>query len=331
MDVNNRSVPPLEIALNGIFCAAGDFYIDPWGPVQRAVITHTHAAHGHPGAYLTAKPGKALLRARLGAEAEIQSLDYGEAINLGGVRVSLHPAGHILGSAQVRIEQAGEIWVVSGHYKLAPDATCPPFEPLHCHVFVTEATYGLPVFRWRAANDIRDAILAWWRANREAGRASLLFAHPVGKAQRLLSLLDNMPDPIYCHESIEVVNAIYREQGISLSQTAPANGEGDWRRALILAPPSAHGTPWTRRFGPASTALASGWMRIRGARRRRSLDRGFPFSDHADWPDLLRAIAETRAERVWVTAGFRNPLARWIAEHGGSALAIEGRWEEAEV
>jgi putative mRNA 3-end processing factor len=249
---------------------------------------------------------------------------------MGSARLSLHPAGHILGSAQVRIEQAGEVWVVSGHYKLAPDATCVPFEPLRCHVFVTEATYGLPVFRWRAAPEIRDAITAWWRANQEAGRASLLFAHPVGKAQRLLSVLESAAGPVYCHETVEAVNAIYRQQGVALPPTTLANSDGDWQRALILAPPSAHGSTWARRFGPASRAVASGWMRIRGTRRRRSLDRGFAFSDHADWPELLRAIVETRAERVWVTSGFRNALVRWIEEHGGSAFAVEGRWEEAE-
>jgi putative mRNA 3-end processing factor len=318
-------VPLLEIDSYGLYCAGGDFYIDPWGPVERAVITHAHAAAGQAAAsnYLAARPGVGLL-----PDVAVQAVDYGECVSMGNARVSLHPAGHILGSAQVRIEQAGEVWVVSGHYKLAADATCAPFEPLRCHVFVTEATYGLPIFRWRAAPEIRDAITAWWRANQEAGRASLLFAHPVGKAQRLLSLVESGAGPVYCHETVEAVNAIYRQQGVALPPTTLADGE--WRRALILAPPSAHGTAWARRFGPASTALASGWMRIRGTRRRRSLDRGFAFSDHADWPDLLRAIVQTRAERVWVTSGFRNAMVRWIEEHGGSAFAVEGRWEEAE-
>jgi putative mRNA 3-end processing factor len=328
---NNKSVL-LEVDANGLYCPAGDFYIDPWAPVPRAVITHAHAIEMRAPANssLAAKPGEALLRVRLGSDATLQSVEYGEAVSIGSTRVSLHPAGHIWGSAQVRIEHAGEVWVVSGHYKLAPDPTCAPFEPLRCHTFVTEATYGLPIFRWAEASDIRDAIEGWWRANQEAGRASVLFAHPAGKAQRLLSLLDRAAGPIYCDEDVEAVNAIYRRQGVALPPTALANGDGDWRRALILAPPSAHGTAWERQFGPASTALASGWMRIRGTRRRRSLDRGFAFSDHADWPDLLRAIAETRAERVWVTAGFRNAMVRWIAEHGGSAFAVEGRWEEAE-
>jgi putative mRNA 3-end processing factor len=324
-------VPLLEITANGLCCAAGDFYIDPWGPVERAILTHAHAAGTHQaGSYLTAKSGEALLRARLGPGAFIESLEYGEPLTLGTARVSLHPAGHILGSAQVRIEHGGEVWVISGHFKLAPDPTCTPFEPLRCHTFVVEAAYGLPIFRWRADDEIRDAVMAWWRGNQEAGRASLLFAHPVGKAQRLLAMLDSSTGPIYCYEAVESMNAVYRGQGITLAPVLPMDGHRDWRRALVVAPPSAHDSGWARRFGLASTAMASGWMRIRGTRRRRSLDRGFVYSDHADWPGLLRAIEETRAESVWVTGGFRGPVVRWIEERGRHARAVEGHWEEAE-
>jgi putative mRNA 3-end processing factor len=325
-------VPLLELSANGLYCAAGDFYIDPWGPVERAVLTHAHAADStfSAGSYLTAKSGAPLLQASLGPGAAVEPLEYGVPVTVGGARVSLHAAGHILGSAQVRVEHAGEVWVVSGHFKLETDPTCAPFEPERCHTFVTEATYGLPIFRWQAVGAVRDAIHAWWRGNQQAGRASLLFAHPAGKAQRLLALLDRTIGPIYCHQAVETVNSSYRQQGIALAPTALAEGEGEWRRALLLAPPSAHGSAWAKRFGPVSTALASGWTRIRGTRRRRSLDRGFAFSDHADWPGLLRAIEETGAECVWVTGGFRSPLARWIEEHGRQARALEGRWEEAE-
>jgi putative mRNA 3-end processing factor len=310
----------------------GDFYIDPCGAVDRAIVTHAHSDHASPGsrAYLTASPGQALLRARLGPDAAIQPIDYGEAVTLGATRVSLHPAGHILGSAQVRIEHAGEVWVVSGDYKLAPDPTCAPFEPLPCHTFVTESTFGLPIFRWPAETEIRDALHAWWRANQDAGRASLLFAHPLGKAQRLLALLDPAIGPIYTHGAVEGFNRIYREQGIALAPTTHVEGNGPWPPALVVAPPSAHGSPWERRFGPASTAFASGWMRIRGTRRRRSLDRGFVFSDHADWSGLLRAIEATGAPSVWVTHGYRAPMVRWLSERGLQALAVETRFEEAE-
>jgi len=322
----------LALRAEGLYCPAGDFYIDPWAAVPRAVVTHAHAvpAGALAGAYLTAEPGNELLHSQVRPRASIETLDYGERHTVGDVLLSFHPAGHILGSAQVRLEHAGEVWVVSGHYKLAPDPTCDPFEPLRCHTFVTEATFGLPVFRWRDAGEVGDLIHGWWRANQLAGRTSLLFAHPMGQAQRLLAMLDPSVGPICTHESVESVTAIYREQGIALAPATSAAAAGDWRRALVLAPPSAHGSAWERRFGPVSTASASGWMRIRGTRRRRSLDRGFVFSDHADWPALLRAVEETRAERVWATGGFRAPLARWLQERGREAIAVETPPEEAE-
>jgi putative mRNA 3-end processing factor len=322
----------LELAEDGLHCAAGDFYIDPWAPVDRAIVTHAHSGHARPGArsYLTARPGERLLRVQLGTEAAIQTVAYGEPLTIGDARVSLHSAGHILGSAQVRIEHDGEVWVVSGDYKLAPDATCAPFESLRCQTFVTESTFGLPIFRWPAESEVMEAIHAWWRANQEAGRASLLFAHPQGKAQRLLSVLDPAIGPIYTHPAVEQLTEIYRGQGIALAPTKPAPDDGPWPRALILAPPSAHGSSWERRFPSVSTAFVSGWMRIRGTRRRRSLDRGFVLSDHADWSGLLRAIEESRAESVWVTHGYRAPMVRWLEEHGRKALAVEARFEEDE-
>jgi len=322
----------VELRAEGLYCPSGNFYFDPVGAVDHAVVTHAHAvaSNAPAGAYLTANPGEALLRTRLGPQAVLECLEYGETRSIGEVRVSFHPAGHILGSAQVRIERGGEIWVVSGHYKLAPDPTCAAFEPLRCHTFVTEATFALPIFHWPGTDEVRDAIHAWWRANQQADRATLLFTHPVGQAQRLLVMLDPSIGPIYTDESVESITTIYRKQGIRLAPATPANEAGDWRHALVLAPPSAHGTNWARRLGPASTGLGSGWMRIRGTRRRRSLDRGFVLSDHADWRGLLRAIEETRAERIWVTGGFRGPLTRWLREHGREALAIEAPFEEAE-
>jgi putative mRNA 3-end processing factor len=316
----------LELREFGLYCPAGDFYIDPAAPVDRAIVTHAHADHACTGsrAYLTAQSGVSLLRERVG-EGSIQGAEYGEAVTFGDVRVSLHPAGHILGSAQIRLERSGEVWVVSGDYKLAPDPTCAPFEPVRCHTFVTESTFGLPIFRWPDETATLASIHAWWTANQEAGKASLLFAHALGKAQHLLALLDATIGPIHVHESVERLNALYREQAIALAPTVPASSlkAGDWRRALIIAPPVVMGSRWTRQFGSVSTALASGWMRIRGTRRRRSLDRGFVLSDHADWPALLRAIDETQAETVWVTRGYRSPLVRWLHEHGRQAVAVE--------
>lgn len=312
---------------SGLYCAAGDFYIDPWAPVDRAAITHAHSDHACPGSrgYLTARDGALLLQERVGPEAIIQSAVYGESLTLGDVSLSFHPAGHILGSAQIRIEHRGQVWVVSGDYKLAPDPTCEAFEALRCHTFVTESTFGLPIFRWM--DGTIEAIHAWWRANQEAEKASLLFAYALGKAQRVLATIDTSIGPIHAHPAVDRVNQIYRQQEIALPPTVES---ADWRRALVIAPPSCHGIAWTRSFGSVSTAMVSGWMRIRGTRRRRSLDRGFVLSDHADWPALLSVIDQTGAETVWVTHGFRGPLVRWLQEHGRHAVAVEGQFDGAE-
>ena len=324
--------PLLQVTGNGLYCAGGDFYVDPWLPVDRAVITHAHSDHACPGsrAYMAARRGEALLRARVGGEAAIQALDYGETVRLGGVRVSLHPAGHILGSAQVRIESGGEVWVVSGDYKLEPDPSCAAFEPVACHTFVTESTFGLPIYRWPPEAEVLAEIQSWWAANREAGKASMLFAYSLGKAQRVLAGVDAAAGPIYTHGAVENFCRLYREAGIALAPTthaASAPAATDWSRALILAPPSANGSQWMRRFGPLSTGFVSGWMRIRGARRRRSLDRGFVLSDHADWPGLMSAIRMSGAAHVWVTHGYRAPVVEWLKQQGLDAQAIETRFE----
>ena len=318
----------------GLYCAAGDFYVDPWGAVDRAIVTHAHADHARPGArsYLAAAPGEILLRARLGPEATIESVEYGSRVDCNGVHVSLHPAGHILGSAQVRIEHGGEVWVISGDYKLAPDPTCLPFEPLRCHTFLTEATFGLPIFRWPPDGQILSNLRGWWQSNREAGRISVLFAHPGGTSQRILALLGaGVPGPIYAHQAVEAVNEMYRDQGIPLAATQRDEPRGVDRGGLVLAPQSAHGSEWVKRLAPASTAFASGWMQIRGPRRRRALDRGFVLSDHADWAAILRVVEETQAQSVWVTSGYRGAMVRWLEEHGRRALGVETRFEEIEA
>jgi putative mRNA 3-end processing factor len=317
--------PLLTLTDQGLYCAAGDFHIDPWQPVERAVITHAHADHLCPGSrtYVTARDGAALVRARVGDEAIVEAVPYGETIARDGVRISLHPAGHILGSAQVRIERGAEVWVVSGDYKLGPDPTCAPFASLPCHTFVTECTFGLPVFRWRPEAEVFAGINDWWRANREAGKASVLFAYPVGKAQRVLAGVDASIGPIHTHGSVERYTALYRDAGVALPATSPVTGPP--AGALVVAPPLARNTPWLRKLGPVSTALASGWMRIRGARRRQSLDRGFVLSDHADWPGLMSAIESSGASQIWAVHGYRNAVARWLQEKGLDAQAVETR------
>jgi putative mRNA 3-end processing factor len=327
----------LQTTDRGLYCEVGDFYIDPWLPVDRAVITHAHGDHARWGmrSYLGARDALRVLRTRLGPEARIYTVAYGEPVMMNGVRLTLHPAGHILGSAQIRVEHRGEVWVVSGDYKTEPDPTCVPFEPQRCHTFVTESTFGLPIYRWMPQQETFGEIIQWWRANREAGRASVLFGWALGKAQRVLAgLLDADIGPIYTHGMVERLTQDYRAAGISLPPTihAASMPRGhDWSNALIVAPPSAGGSLWLRRFGDHTTAFASGWMRIRGARRRRSLDRGFALSDHVDWPSLLETIAGTGASRVLVTHGYREPLVRWLLDHGIEAQAIASAWEgEAE-
>lgn len=323
--------PLLQPTEHGLYCAEGDFHVDPWKPVPRAVITHAHADHACWGCghYLTSTQGRHVLRARVAREAAVDTLDPGESIAIKGLHVSLHPAGHILGSSQVRIERRGEVWVVSGDYKVEPDSTCAPFEPVRCHTFVTESTFGLPIYRWPAQSAVFAEINAWWRANRDAGRASLLFGYALGKAQRLLAGLDPEIGPIWTHGAVEKLNRAYRETGITLPPTryAGAAPQGiNWAGALIVAPPSAHGTPWTRRFGAASTGFASGWMRIRGTRRRKAVDRGFVLSDHVDWPGLLGAIEATGASRVLVTHGYSAVVVRWLRERGLEAEPLASQY-----
>ncbi len=312
----------------GLYCEAGDFHVDPWRPVARAVITHAHADHARPGhgAYLAAAPAEGVLRARLGAGIALRALPYGEALDVNGVRVSLHPAGHVLGSAQVRLEHRGEVWVVSGDYKVEPDPTCAPFEPVRCHTFVTESTFGLPIYRWAPSGEVFASIDAWWRANADAGRASVLFCYAFGKAQRILAGVDASIGPIVCHGAIEPLNRAYRAAGVALPPTRPVSEVADraeLARALVLAPPSAGGTTWMRRFPDPSDAFASGWMAVRGARRRRSVDRGFVLSDHADWPGLHAAIGASGAQRVFVTHGHVPVMVRRLAELGLDAQSFD--------
>lgn len=316
----------------GLYCEVGDFHVDPWLPVPRAVVTHAHADHARPGCerYLTAEEGVLVLRKRVGEGSVIDSLRYGETRNFNGASLSLHPAGHVLGSAQVRIEHQGRVCVVSGDYKTDADPTCREFEPIRCHDFVTESTFGLPIYRWPKQEEIWRGINDWWRSNAEEGRASIVFAYALGKAQRVLAGVDAGIGPIFCHGAVEILNAAYRESGVSLPPAMHAGAAAknqDWSRALILAPPLAMGSVWLRKFGDASSALVSGWMLLRGARRRRAVERGFPLSDHADWPGLQSAIQATSAERVFVTHGQVGAMVRWLTEQGIPAFPLRTEFE----
>ncbi len=315
----------------GIYCPAGDFFIDPWRPVDRALITHGHADHARPGhaRYLSTEAAAPVIRFRLG-DIRIETVRYGEERRIGDATVSFHPAGHVPGSAQIRIAVGGAVWVVSGDYKTVPDGLSEPFEPVRCHAFVTECTFGLPVFTWTDTATLRGQINDWWAANAAAGRASLLGAYSLGKAQRLLTDLDPGIGPILTHGAVENTNAVLRGQGLRLPATVRVTPETDPKAhpgALLLAPPSALGSAWARRLGPASTAFASGWMALRGVRRRRAADRGFVVSDHADWPGLNAAIAETGAERVFVTHGYTSVFRRWLESRGYDAQVVATEYE----
>lgn len=311
----------------GLYCPSGDFYVDPWQAVPSAIITHAHSDHATGGSarYLTAVDGAKILSARLGSEARIQAVGYGEPIRIRDVTVSLHPAGHILGSSQVRIERGGEVWVVTGDYKIAFDTTCLPFELVQCHTLITESTFGLPIYRWQHPSRTFAEINSWWMANQSAKIASVLFSYSLGKAQRLLSGIDRSIGPVYCHGAVERLNQIYRDSGVPLPETVyvgDVSAQASWAGSIIIAPTSARGTPWLRRFGDHSSAYVSGWMQIRGARRRRSVDRGFTLSDHADWPALLEVIRSSGAERVLVTHGFVDPMVRWLNDNGWQAAPL---------
>ncbi len=309
----------IEQREKGLYCAAGDFWIDPWEPVDRAVITHAHSDHAKAGhrQYLTMADGVELLRQRLGDEITVRGVAYGERVDINGVQVSLHPAGHMLGSAQVRVEHRGQVAVVSGDYKVRPDPTCPTFEPVRCDLFIGEATFALPIYSWPDEAEVFADINAWWRGNQAVGKTSVLFSYALGKAQRLLAEIDAGIGPIYAHGALMRYEAAYAAAGVhqpALSYCEAKAVKAGNGAALVMAPPSAFGTPWMRKLGKVSTAFASGWMTVRGRRRQRGVDRGFILSDHADWNGLIEAITATGAEKVLLTHGYSAALARWLRE-----------------
>jgi putative mRNA 3-end processing factor len=317
----------------GLYCEAGDFHVDPWGAVPRAVITHAHGDHARVGsdAYLCVTDCAPLLRRRFGPSAHLESLAYGTPRLLGRVRVSFHPAGHILGSAQVRIEGPEGVWVVAGDYKRAPDPTCTPFEPIECNTFVTESTFGLPIYRWDPTHVVIGDIMQWWAANRERSLTSVIFCYTLGKAQRLLAELAGVTDtPVYVHGMMRGMIEAYGERGIAMLPTRVLIDKPrgtSFAGELVLAPLSARGTPWMRRLGSISDAFVSGLMRVRGVRRQRAFDRGFVLSDHADWPALLGTISETGAARVLASHGHAEALARYLAAQGLESGVIRTAWE----
>lgn len=341
--------PLVEPTPLGLYCPAGDFYVDPRRRAPRAVVTHAHTDHATAGCggYYTATDGVELLRLRVGRRSVIHGLDYGAPIDFNGVRVSLHPAGHLLGSAQVRIEHAGRVLVVSGDFKTHADPTCRPLEIVPCDEFVTEATFASPAYRWPPAEQVFEEINGWWRANQIARRASVIFAYALGKAQRILAGVDASIGPIHVHGAVAEFLPVYAAAGVALPATTtvePQRVRIQNGRPLVIAPPSTAGSRWLTRLGPSATAMASGWMQTRaaagvgsdgagprGPAARRGVDRGFVLSDHADWDGLLATIRATGARRVGVTHGSPHALVRALGEAGLEAYALGARQEAAAV
>lgn len=310
----------------GLYCKQGDFYIDPWQPVHRAVTTHAHSDHAHYGSklYLAHTDNYYLLRARLGEDIQLQTLGYNQSVSINGVNISFHPAGHVIGSAQVRVEYKGEVWVVSGDYKLEPDGVSVPFEPVKCHTFITESTFGLPIYQWQPQADIIERIHNWVLNNRQLGRYSVLSAYSLGKAQRLVYNLAQYGHSFYGHGAIYYMNETIRRSipFPHVTYLKPETPKEEVKQGIIIVPSSDTNNPWLRKWQPYSFGICSGWMQVRGAQRRRNADAGFALSDHADWPGLLTAIKATGAETVYVTHGFSAPLARYLAEEYGLKTGV---------
>ena len=321
----------IEPTKRGLFCAAGNFYIDPWRAVDRAVVTHAHSDHARAGCrhYLCSESGLGVLQQRVGTKADFQTSAWGQPLKIGDARVTLFPAGHLLGSAQVRVEVGGETWVVSGDYKTQADLSCEAFEPVPCHTFITESTFGLPIYRWPSVDEVMGSINSWWKQNQEQERTSILFAYALGKAQRILCGVDPEIGPIGAHGSVMNFLPLYRAAGKPMPEVMHATREHtpDLKgKGLVIAPGSVQNGTWLRKFAPYSLAFASGWMMVRGTRRWRALDRGFVLSDHADWDGLIGAIRATGAERIGVTHGYTGPMVRWLQDQGWEAFEVPTRF-----
>lgn len=323
-----KSEAALQFSPSSIYCQAADIHIDPWKPVNRAIITHAHSDHAKPGCrhYLAHKDSEAILRMRLGSDISLQTVEYGEKFSINGVTFSLHPAGHILGSAQVRVESSGQVWVVSGDYKGQDDGFCQAFEPVKCHHFITESTFGLPIYHWKPQVELMQEIKNWVISSIRQGKTPVLMGYALGKMQRLIQGLQPFDFPVFAHGAIFGVNEELIRFGYSLPfipLLTPDTPKQDYKKALILAPGSALNSPWMNKFEPYATGYCSGWMAVRGAKNRMTIDRGFVLSDHADWKELNSIISATEAEHIYVTHGFTASFTRWLNEKGWNANEVK--------
>lgn len=322
--------PLLVFNKKGIYCEKADVYLDPWKPVEKAIISHGHADHSRWGhkKYITHHSNVPIIKHRLGG-INVSGKEWDESFSINGVKFSLHPAGHIIGSSQIRVEYKGEVWVFTGDYKTEDDGVATPYEPVKCHSFITECTFGLPAFKWQPQKEVFAEINSWWQQNRDEGRTSVLFGYSLGKAQRLLKHLDTSIGRIYTHGAIENMTQVVRDL-IDLPETTRITRDvrkDEIKGNMVLAPPSAHGSVWIRKMVPYVTASASGWMTFRGARRRRAIDRGFVLSDHCDWEGLLSSIKATGAEKVICTHGYSDIFSRYLSEQGYDARTEATQYE----
>jgi putative mRNA 3-end processing factor len=325
----------LEFTNKGIYCPQADFYIDPWRKVKNAILTHAHSDHARPGSlhYISHKDSECILRMRLGERISLRTVEYGETFHVSGVKISLHPAGHILGSAQIRVEYKGEVWVVSGDYKLQDDGFCTPFETVKCHVFITESTFGLPVYKWQPQQMVFDEITNWIADNRSQNKTSVIMGYTLGKMQRLLKNLPNFDFPIYGHQAVVAVNDRLREAGYRLPKVLNIKKSGNdkqWQNGLVLAPPLSNDASWFKQLGDYNVGYCSGWMAVRGTKNRMAADKGFILSDHADWTELNHAVEETGAQKIYVTHGSTAVFSKWLCEKGLDARDIKTMYGGAE-
>ena len=328
----NQEKKLLKFTKKGIYCPQGKFYLDPWYPVEKAVISHGHADHARWGmsSYLCTHLSKNILKHRLGKDINIQSLNYNEPITINGVKVSFHPAGHVIGSAQIRLEYQGYVVVFSGDYKVKQDFITTPFEPQKCQTFITESTFGLPIYHWKTEKALQKELQNWVLNNQARQRTSVFLGYSLGKAQRLLSLLDGVDD-IYVHRSIHHLNKAIQASSFPLPKTKlwEANlTKKELQNKIIIAPPALLGSRMLKRLPNPATALCSGWMQIRGNRRWQSVDAGFVVSDHADWKGLIKTVKATQAEQVYVTHGSQAVFSKYLNEIGINAKELKTEYGE---
>ena len=319
----------------GLYCPKADVYLDPWKPVKKAILSHGHADHARWGSssYLCTPTAAPVIKYRLG-EINLETLPFGEEKLINGVSFSFHPAGHILGSAQIKVSYKGEMVVFSGDYKTANDGFSEAFEPVKCHTFITESTFGLPVYHWQDQKWVFNEMEEWCKNNRNNHHLSILYGYSLGKAQRILQGLPESVGPIFTHSTIEAILNVMRNQGVSLKNTIPVNEHitrADLLSGVIIAPPAVQNSNWLKKFEPIRNGVVSGWMALRGARRRRNADKGFVLSDHADWEGLNEAISLTGAENIFVTHGYTDILSKWLIDKGLNAYPLETNFEGDEV